>query len=100
MRTWGHAKGKSGGVRQVRCEEVVFFHPELLQYPAFWKQLTLSRNNINAGAAGWLEVLRAGTQTEGRLHELYSKQQGKTGSLVPIGRLSLYLKRGQQKQKC
>lgn len=57
MRTWGHAKGKSGGTRQVRCEEVVFFHPELLQYPAFWKQLTLSRNNINPGVAGWLEVV-------------------------------------------
>ena len=56
MRTWGHAKGKSGGIRQVRCEEAVFFHPELLQYLVFWKQLTLGCN-INAGAAGWLEVV-------------------------------------------
>lgn len=57
MRAWGYAKGKSGGIRQVRCEEAVFFHPELLQFPAFWKHFTLSRKNINAGAAGWLEVV-------------------------------------------
>lgn len=106
MRAWCYAKGKTGGTRQVRCEEDVFFHPELLQSLACWKHLALNPSNINVGADGWLEMvisrLRASTQAEGRLQELYSKEQGRTGCLVPIGRMSFYLKRGavrKQKQK-
>lgn len=71
----------------MRCEEDVFFHPELLQSLACWKHLALNPSNINVGADGWLEVviswLRASTQAEGRLQELHSKEQGRNGLSSP-----------------
>lgn len=87
----------------VRC----FSPSEWPQSWACWKPLGLRVSNISLGEAVSLEVVRRTaedkhTGREGRLHELYSKEQGRTGCLVPIGRMGFYLKRGavrERKQK-